>query len=230
MNLAPANALSRRPGPRRYPARPRGVVQRAGPSGSASRDASRRAAAAAPITITGAEGGRVDVRNVHERRFAAPPAAVGRLLDGLASADDRLWPRGRWPAMRFDRPLAVGAAGGHGPVRYTVEAYTPGASVRFRFTGPPGFLGTHGYDVGPLGDGGTRLRHTLAMRTAGAARLTWPLVFRPLHDALIEDSLDRAAVALGLAPVGAPWSLAVRGLRRVLTRARRGAATGPRGA
>lgn len=158
----------------------------------------------------------MDVRNVHERCFAAPSDAMGRLLDGLASADDRLWPHDRWPAIRFDRPLAVGAVGGHGPIRYTVEAYTPSTSVRFRFTGPRGFVGTHGLDVEALGEGGTRLRHTLAMRTAGEARLTWPLIFRPLHDALIEDSLDRAAVALGLAPIKAPWTLAVRGIRRLL--------------
>ncbi|WP_372448549.1 hypothetical protein [Streptomyces durocortorensis] len=30
------------------------------------------------------------------------------------------------------------------------------------------------------------------MNTSGPARLTWPLVWRPLHDALLEDSLDRA--------------------------------------
>jgi hypothetical protein len=167
------------------------------------------------------------VHNVHERDFAAPLGAVGALLDSLASPNDRLWPRDRWPAMRFDRPLAVGAVGGHGPVRYEVEAYTPGRAVRFRFIGPRGFLGTHGYEVVRAGsgdEGGTRLRHTLEMRTAGLARLSWPLVFRPLHDALIEDSLDRAAGALGLPPVNAAWSPLVRGLRWLLTpraRARR---------
>lgn len=176
------------------------------------------------------QGKRMEVLNVHERRFATPPSAVGRLLDGLASADDRLWPHDRWPPMRFDRPLEVGAAGGHGPVRYTVETYEPGRRVVFRFTGPPGFLGTHRYDVEALADGGTRLRHTLAMRAAGTARLTWPLVFRPLHDALIEDSLDRAAVALGEAPVGARWSRAVQTLRGQLARipgVRRGAGPPP---
>ena len=43
------------------------------------------------------------------------PGVAGRLLDGLSAADDRLWPKDRWPAMRFDRPLKVGARGGHGP-------------------------------------------------------------------------------------------------------------------
>ncbi|MCA1626683.1 MAG: hypothetical protein LC742_01790 [Acidobacteria bacterium] len=37
-----------------------------------------------------------------------------------------------------------------------------------------------------------RLRHVLEVRVAGMARLSWPLAFRWLHDALIEDALDRA--------------------------------------
>lgn len=39
------------------------------------------------------------------------------------------------------------------------------------------------------------------------------LVFRPLHDTLIEDCLDNAAYALGEAPRSRPWSLWVRTLR-----------------
>ena len=156
------------------------------------------------------------VRNVHARRFAASAGAVGQLIDGLSSADDRLWPRDRWPAMRFDRPLGVGAVGGHGPIRYTVETYVPGRSVRFRFAAPHGFLGTHQYEVEALATGGTILRHVMTMDAVGSARLTWPLVFRPLHDALIEDSLDCAAVALGEARVGALWSPVVRVLRAAL--------------
>ncbi|UNO43730.1 DUF2867 domain-containing protein [Streptomyces sp. MST-110588] len=38
--------------------------------------------------------------------------------------------------MRFDRPLGVGAYGGHGPVRYRVSAYDPGRRIRFDFTSP----------------------------------------------------------------------------------------------
>jgi hypothetical protein len=75
--------------------------------------------------------------NVHQRSLAVPVAEAGFLIDGLAGPDDRLWPSDRWPAMRFDRPLGVGARGGHGPVRYAVGAYVPGrrphgAAVRLR--------------------------------------------------------------------------------------------------
>lgn len=154
------------------------------------------------------------IRNVHERDFLADPAAVGALIDTLASSDDRLWPRDRWPAMRFDRRLAVGAVGGHGPVRYSIVAYEPGRSIRFRFSAPRGFVGTHGFDVAPLAGGGARLANVLEMRVEGPAIFSWPIVFRWLHDALIEDALDRAAVALGETPRNARWSPCVRFLRR----------------
>lgn len=92
-----------------------------------------------------------------------------------------------------------------------------GRRVRFRFTAPRGFHGTHGLDVEPVGPSHTRLRHVLEMRTTGRARVSWPLVYRPLHDALLEDALDRAERAVGGAPNPRPWSRWVRLLRWVLS-------------
>ena len=160
------------------------------------------------------------VLNVHERRLPVPESGLAPLLDGLSSREDLLWPSGRglWPAMVFDRPLGVGARGGHGPVRYTVVGYAPGQWVRFRFSGPKGFHGFHEYTVHATGDPSRAvLRHTLAMRVRGSARLTWPLVFRRLHDALLEDSLDRAEEACsGTVARPARWSPYVRLLRRFI--------------
>ncbi|MCA1674761.1 MAG: SRPBCC family protein [Actinobacteria bacterium] len=131
----------------------------------------------------------MNVVNVHERDFPAN-AALGSLVDELASgAEDRLWPWEQWPAMRFDRPLQEGAVGGHGPIRYDVEEYEHGQRVRFRFTRPGGFFGFHEYRVLPMRDRRT-LQHVLRMRTTGWAQLTWPLIFEPMHNALIEDSLS----------------------------------------
>ncbi|MET9961788.1 SRPBCC family protein [Streptomyces sp. NPDC006326] len=161
------------------------------------------------------------VYNVHERRLAADGSRVGALLDSLSSgAKDRLWPVGGWPPMEFDGPLAVGAKGGHGPVRYTVAAYVPGTWVRFAFTGPRGFHGFHEFAVLPDGPGHTVLRHTLAMDARGPARLTWPLSWRPLHDACLEDSLDRAEQACTGTPARpARWSPYVRALHALARRA-----------
>src|SRR5688572_27803258 len=78
------------------------------------------------------------VSNVHERTLLADPRRLGDLLDSLGSPQDPFWPRDRWPVMHFDRPLQVGAIGGHGPIRHIVERYDPGCAVWFRLTEPRG--------------------------------------------------------------------------------------------
>src|SRR3712207_995665 len=97
--------------------------------------------------------------NVHGRVLHAPAAEVGALIDALGSDADRLWPSETWPPLRFAGPLAAGVKGGHGPVRYVVEAYRPGRRIRFRFTAPAGFEGTHGFSVEEAEDGLARLVH-----------------------------------------------------------------------
>jgi hypothetical protein len=163
------------------------------------------------------------VLNIHQRELQAPTAQVGALIDSLASKADRLWPKHSWPAMRFDRPLGIGADGGHGPIRYRVEAYEPGRYIGFRFSGPKGFDGFHALEVLPLSVHTTLLRHRVQMHTRGLARLSWPLVFEPLHDALLEDALATGQASLGLTPILPGWTLRVRCLRWCLSggRARR---------
>ncbi|OKJ96815.1 hypothetical protein AMK26_28600 [Streptomyces sp. CB03234] len=164
------------------------------------------------------------VYNVHERLLPVRESEVGALLDTLASGDgDLLWPGADWGAMEFDRPLGAGAVGGHGPVRYSVSGYAPSRWIRFRFTGPRGFHGFHEMVVLPVGPERTLLHHTLTMSTSGLARVTWPLVWRPMHDACMEDSLDRAELACtGTVARPARWSPYVRFLRALAARAMRG--------
>ncbi|MFN8372158.1 MAG: SRPBCC family protein [Anaerolineae bacterium] len=157
------------------------------------------------------------VLNRHERILNASAAQVGALMDTLSSPEDKLWPRDLWPRMRFDRPLSVGADGGHGPIRYFVEAYQPGVSIRFQFKAPRGFNGWHGIQIEAIDATTTRLIHTLEMHTSGQAVLSWALVFRPLHDALIEDALDRAQTVFSGQQVTSQWSPYVRFLRGLLS-------------
>jgi len=167
------------------------------------------------------------VINIHERELQAPCERIGALVDSLSSPQDALWPLRSWPRMKLDRPLSIGATGGHGPIRYIVESYTPGIAVSFRFTSPKGFNGHHGYAVVRSSDQSCVLRHTLEMTTHGPALIAWPLVFRPLHDALLDDSLAVAQASLGLTPRVRTWSPWVRLLRRLVSGGRAGPQVAP---
>jgi hypothetical protein len=162
------------------------------------------------------------VCNVHERLVPAPLAEVGPLLDRLGGPDDVLWPSPAWVPMVLDGPVAVGVAGGHGPIRYRVTAYEPGRRVDFVFDPRTGLRGTHTFTAEAAGPDATLLRHVLAGRLGGVARLTWPLAIRWLHDAVLEDLFDNAVCAVGARPARpARWSPWVRLVRRLdVTRAR----------
>lgn len=169
------------------------------------------------------------VHNLHERSLRATSIQVWDLIASLGSANDRLWPVETWPRMKLDRALGVGASGGHGPIRYAVDAYSRESGVvRFRFTAPRGFVGAHRFELRRSDDRTVLLRHVLDMRTTGWARLTWPLIFRPLHDALVEDGLARAETEAGMTPRIRTWSPWVKLLRRLIAGANAPRQTLPR--
>lgn len=164
-------------------------------------------------------GGRPDglfgvVRNVHVRELPVPASQVGALLDGLGRTGDRLWPAPGWPAMRLAGPPAVGVTGRHGPIRYRVSGYEPGRRIEYTFAPGVGVHGFHAFDVEITGPSRCVLRHTVAGRLHGSMRLVWPAVMAWLHDAAVEDLLDRAEAAFGVGPARpARWSPWVRVLR-----------------
>jgi hypothetical protein len=154
------------------------------------------------------------MRNVHERALPVPAERVGALLDRLASPEDALWPAPAWPPMRFDRPLAVGADGGHGPIRYHVAEYEAGRRVRFVTAPGSGLVGYHEFTVEPDGAERCVLRHVIEGEARGLTALAWPLAVRWLHDAVVEDLLDNAELAVtGAVARPAVWSPWVRLLR-----------------
>ncbi len=139
------------------------------------------------------------IRNVHTRDLGVP---AGPFVDRV----QELWPRA-WGKQEFDRPLGVGADGGHGPIRYRCTSFTPGESITFEFTD---LTGHH-----TLSAAGTVLRHDLVGDFDLGSRLRWALVIRWLHDACLEDFLDGCERAAGREPVApARWSLWVRLVRR----------------
>lgn len=156
------------------------------------------------------------IDNVHERELPVGGPSAEALIDGLASRDDWLWPHDRWPPMHLDDGLNVGSQGGHGPIHYRVLEHQPGRLIRFAFTAPVGLVGEHGFE---LDDGKERvvMRHMLRGRAIGRVRWQWPLLFEPLHNALIEDSLDRASAAVSdSAYRPRRWTTRTRALRWVL--------------
>jgi hypothetical protein len=140
------------------------------------------------------------VRNVHERIVPAPIEQVGPLLDRIGGPDDVLWPAPGWQPMVLDRPVAVGAAGGHGSIRYRVTGYEPGRKVEFEFTPGQGIDGWHTISAEPAGPDRTVLRHVAEGRLSGVMRLAWPLAIRWAHDAVLEELLDNTERAVGVEP------------------------------
>ncbi|MEU4620447.1 DUF2867 domain-containing protein [Actinoplanes sp. NPDC023801] len=148
------------------------------------------------------------IDNIHERILATGIAEAGALLDRLGAPGDPLWPSPTWIPMRFDRPLAVGADGGHGPVRYHVTAYEPGRRVEFTFHPRIGLTGTHTAEILPHGPGSCVLRHRLVATSTGKMRLLWPALVRVCHDTVVEHLLDNAEHAVTgtvARPVRYPW-------------------------
>jgi hypothetical protein len=122
--------------------------------------------------------------------------------------------------MVLEAPLAVGVGGRHGPIRYRVTEYVPGQSVVFAFDQGVGLRGTHRFDVIPGGPHTCCVRHVVEGRTTGSMRVVWPVAMRWLHDAVVEDLLDRIATDAGRPPAHrARWSWWVRQIRRA-TRSR----------
>ena len=156
------------------------------------------------------------IRNVHERVINAPssPWAPCRWTWGRRTTASG--PSQGWTPMVLDRPLALGADGGHGAIRYYVSEYEPGRRVRFTFRPRTGIIGAHELSLDALDDERTRIRHVLIGRTRGAMRLMFSAVVEPLHDAVVEDLFDNAEREVtGSVIRPTSWSPRVRVLRRL---------------
>jgi hypothetical protein len=157
------------------------------------------------------------IRNVHLRELPVPSEEVGALIDGLGGPADRLWPAERWPTtpLELDGPLASGTESRQGLfeltlMRQRVEEYEPGRRVVFRFAPGLGLAGTHRLEVERLGPDRARLVHTLDCRVALRMLPVYPILIRQ-HDALVEDLLDRAELAVtGGVAAPARWPASVR--------------------
>lgn len=156
------------------------------------------------------------MRNVQQRAIAAPLETVSAILESTSSPNDKLWPSESWPPIELDQGLRVGSRGGHGPIRYSVSQYEPGRRVRFVPEPGVGLDGYHEFEISPLPDGRTLVKHTIDARLSGRMRLAWPVAIRWIHEAVLGDLLDKVERnATGqLEHPATRWSPWVRVLRR----------------
>lgn len=156
------------------------------------------------------------VINVHKRIIDQPKEKVSKLLQTLASEDDKIWPNKKWPAIRFKEGLRVGAKGGHGIIRYDITQYNFEDSIYFKFTRPLGFNGYHNFKINQLEHHKTEVIHCIDMKTHGMSTFSWMFIIRWLHDALIEDALDKLENHFLVSKKHTEWSFWVRFWRYIL--------------
>ncbi|CAM1363612.1 conserved hypothetical protein [Tenacibaculum sediminilitoris] len=161
------------------------------------------------------------VLNIHKRTLNQPKSEVVELLKTLATENDRIWPKEKWPAMRFKEGINVGAKGGHGPIRYSVEKYNPNEIILFRFLKPDGFNGIHKFEIKELSKEKTEIKHTIDMNTVGKGTIIWFLAIHSLHNALIEDGFDKIENNFSENIKTSKWSFWVKLLRRLFTKKRK---------
>lgn len=152
------------------------------------------------------------VLNIHKRIIDQPITEVVALLKTLSTDDDKIWPMKKWPRMKFEGGIRVGAKGGHGPIRYTVEKYNPSSIIQFRFSKPRGFDGVHKFEIREISAEKTEVKHTIDMRTTITGTLKWVLAIRALHNALIEDGFDR------IENRSSEWKIWVKLMRKLIAR------------
>ncbi|MCK8479887.1 hypothetical protein [Psychroserpens algicola] len=159
------------------------------------------------------------VINIHQRLIHQPKTEIAKLFQTLATSEDKIWPKEKWPAMRLNDGLQIGSQGGHGRIRYTVVDFKPGFYVKFQFTKPIGFQGIHELTIKEESVTTTEIRHNIKMETKSVkATFLWVFIIRWLHDALIEDAFDKVEQHFSSSETTTSYNLWVACLRYLYKR------------
>ena len=165
------------------------------------------------------------VLNIHTRTINQPKRKVSELIETLSAENDQIWPKEKWPRMKFKDGIKVGAKGGHGPIRYSVEKYNPNEIIEFRFSKPIGFNGIHKFEIKELADKQTEVKHTIEMVTEGKGTLVWLFAVRSLHNALIQDGFDKIENSFSNLNKKTEWNIWVKIVRQLLAKKAKSHAT-----
>jgi hypothetical protein len=155
------------------------------------------------------------VKNIHIREINAPKSEIAKLFRTLATDNDRVIPTEKWSSMKLDKGLQVGSKGGHGPIRYTIVDYQQDDSITFQFD-LKGFDGFHKFEIVEKEPGRTTITHIVDTRTSGLATLKWHFAIRWLHNAYIEDTLDKVENNFLNDKKRTEWSWWVKKLRKLM--------------
>jgi hypothetical protein len=155
------------------------------------------------------------VVNIHRREIKQPKFELEKLFQTLASENDLMLATDKWSPMKLDKGLQVGSKGGHGPMKYFVIDYQQNNSITFQFD-LKGFDGFHKFKLTELETGKTELLHIIEMNTSGFSTIKWSLVIRWLHDAYIEDALDKVESYFTKDKKRSRWNLWVKILRKIM--------------
>ena len=156
------------------------------------------------------------ILNIHTRIIHQPKSKISPLKASLSTPNDAIWRDGKWPPMRFKEGLKVGAKGGHGPIRYSIDKYIPGDLIQFRFSKPSRFDGVHRFEINALDEARTEIKHVVETEASLKSFLSWSLVIRWLHDAVVEDAFDNVENRFSTEKRTSEWSLWVRWWRNAL--------------
>ncbi len=158
------------------------------------------------------------ITNIHKRIINQPKDKISELFDTLSSKSDQLWPNEKWPPMIFKKGLLEGAVGGHGPIKYSIQKYLPGNIIEFQFIKPDGFNGIHKFQITEIDSEKAEIKHTIKMTLSGKGILTWYFAIKWLHDALLEDCLDKVENHFSHEQKSTKWNFWVCILRKSLKR------------
>ena len=133
----------------------------------------------------------MQVINSHKRTLHQPKEKLSQLFKTLGTDNDLVWPYENWPAMKFKDGMRAGSKGGHGRIRYTIVDFKVGEYIKFEFSKPIGFNGTHELKIASDSMDEKVISHEIRMNTSFKATFFWMFIVRWLHDALIEEAFDK---------------------------------------
>ncbi|PID57285.1 MAG: hypothetical protein CR986_09135 [Ignavibacteriae bacterium] len=154
------------------------------------------------------------ITNVHQREYNYPISKLSKILETLSTEKDLMWPKENWVPVILDNGLRVNSSGGHGRIRYYITKYEYGKLVEFCFTEPKEFVGKHYFELKKLNENKTKVKHTIDVELNLKGLILWNLIIKWLHDALLEDCLDKIENNLEKTNVKTPHNAWVKFLRK----------------